>query len=655
MQQGYLPHLDGLRAIAVGLVVLYHAGFSGIGAGYIGVDVFFVLSGFLITGQLAKNIEDRRFTFSQFYMRRVRRLAPAYIAVALVTLVGAALVMLPDDLVYHGRLTALAMLSLSNFYLANTTGGYFEADTDEIALLHTWSLAVEEQYYLVWPAIMLLLWRLPGARSRLLVVGALLGLTWVFSGWYTQFDPQRAYYLLPARFHELLLGALLALGGARLPALSRPGRELLCWGGLLLIVWPALGWSAETTFPGWRAILPCLGTAMLVHAGRDTSLVNWLLTRRPMLWLGMLSYSLYLWHWPVFSLMRYATGELTVVMAWSGILLSVVLSYLTWRLVEQPFRFRWLFTPRQTFIRLFFVPTFVFAVVVAAIDVGDGFVGRFPADTRAKIAAMESKPSKFRLACPDDPGSPCADILLAGDSHAEHFGDFLNVFAEDAGLTMKVMWRPGCPALPGLMQVYVREQERRDDPGCRDHTDKVLAQADRYRYVVLAGYWSITDIKPDRYFMVSDTRPALTHQSSIDNIAEGMRAAIARIVAAGAIPVVIHDNPTAGDQEFKCSRRNLLPFHQAECAFERAVVDAQQANKRQLFEQIAEEYPQVRFIDPNRVLCNDEQCATELDGVPLFRDDDHLNRIGADWLGQQYLARFGNPFADAPVDQVVTP
>ena len=647
MQQGYLPHLDGLRAIAVGLVVLYHAGFSGIGAGYLGVDVFFVLSGFLITGQLAKNMNDSRFSFSQFYMRRVRRLAPAYITVAVVTLVGAAFIMLPDDLVYHGRLTALAMLSLSNFYLANTTGGYFESDTDEIALLHTWSLAVEEQYYLVWPVIMLLLWRLPDMRTRLALVIGLLGLTWLFSGWYTQVDPQRAYYLLPARFHELLLGASLALAGQRLPAPSRGMRELMCWAGLLLIVWPALSWTSSTPFPGWRAILPCFGTALLVHAGRESSLANWLLTRPVMTWLGMLSYSLYLWHWPVFSLMRYATGELTVVMGCAGIALSLLLSHLTWRFVEQPFRFRWLFTPRQTFARLFFIPTFLFALIVGALDLGDGFVNRFPADTRAKIEAMESTPSKFRFACPDDNSAPCADILLAGDSHAEHFGDFINVFAQDAGMTMKVIWRPGCPALPGLMQVYVREQEQRDDPGCREHTEQVLEQVGRYKYVLLAGYWSITDIKPDRYFMASEAQPQLTHHNSIGNIDGAMREAIERIIAAGATPVIVHDNPTAGDLEFKCSRRNLLPFHKAECTFDRAKVDQQQSIKRKMFGEIAQTYPQVRFIDPNLVLCDEQQCATELDGVPLFRDDDHLNRIGAEWLGQKYLERFGNPFGES--------
>jgi peptidoglycan/LPS O-acetylase OafA/YrhL len=647
MQQGYLPHLDGLRAIAVGLVVLFHAGYTTLSGGFIGVDVFFVLSGFLITGQLAKNLDKGQFSFSQFYLRRVRRLAPAYLAVALASLVAALFIMLPEDLIYHARLTVLALVSLSNFYLSNTTGGYFESDTDEIALLHTWSLSVEEQYYLLWPAMLLLLWKLQSPRLRLGLIGALLVVSVLFSGWYTSADPSRAYYLLPARFHELLIGALLALVGHRLPTPSRPLRELLCWGGLALIIQAGFTLAADQGFPGYQALAPCLGTALLIYAGNEPSSVHYLLTRRVMVWLGMLSYSLYLWHWPVFSFARYATGELTPWMGAAGIALAIALSHLTWRFVEQPFRFRWLFTPRKTFAVLFFGPALALTVVAGVLDAGDGFMGRFGKEAEQAIRAMESTPGKHRIACPDDTDKPCADILLAGDSHAEHFGDFLSVIAADAGLTLNTVQRPGCPALPGLTPTYLKDGALKPDPKCVKHNARLYRQLHRYDYVVLAGYWALADMKADRYFFTSEHWPELDAPSTQASLAAAFREGIQRIVDAGAIPVIIQDNPTAPDQLFQCSRRKLLPFYDEPCTFSDNVLTQQQGTRRALFAELADAFPSLQFIDPNALICADGTCTTELDGLPIYRDDDHLNRMGSEYLGQRYLEVFGNPFSPA--------
>ncbi|WP_296029049.1 acyltransferase family protein [uncultured Alcanivorax sp.] len=650
MSKGYQPHLDGLRAIAVGLVVFYHAGFSGIGAGYIGVDVFFVLSGFLITGQLIKNLDEGSFSFTQFYTRRIRRLVPAFVVVAISTLLAGAFILLPDDLIYLSRLAALAMLSVGNFYLANTTGSYFETDTEEIALLHTWSLAVEEQFYLLWPLLLLVLWRYIKPALRLKAIGVLLFGAVLFSGWYSQADPSRAYYLLPARFHELLLGALLAMFAAegKLPALTRPIRELLCWIGLFLIIQPAISWDAQRSFPGYSAIIPCFGTALLIYAGRGTSTLNWILTRRTMIWLGMVSYSLYLWHWPVFSFTHYAIGDLPASFAVIGILLALLCADLTWRFVEQPVRFHWRATTCNTFASLFFGPTLILVVIAGTIYAGEGFVGRFGDGTQAKIQAMESKPTLFPHSCPDSLDKPCADILLAGDSHAEHYGDFISVLADDAGLSFNVMTRAGCPVYPGLRPANGSDDDIEIDGHCPAWNQTVLAQSHRYRFVILGGYWALTDIKGDRYFFVSDKRPVRSQENSAINIRQSMKQAIRGIIESGATPILIQDNATVDDQDFKCSRMNLLPFHDQECVFPRHVMDEQQANKRALFAELAKTFPTLEFIDPTTILCDKKHCRTEIEGVPLYRDDDHLNRIGSSSLGERYLQENGNPFLLAP-------
>ncbi len=645
MQQRYLAHLDGLRAIAVGLVVVYHAGLGVFGAGFIGVDVFFVLSGFLITGQLVQNIQQGKFSFAQFYMRRIRRLAPAMVVVLFTTLLAGAFILLPEDLIYLSRLAGLTVLSLSNFYLANTTGGYFEVATDEIALLHTWSLAVEEQYYLIWPVLLLLFFR-SGARFWRpgLLASIFLG-SLAFSVWYTQADPMRSYYLLPARFHELFLGAMLAIAfqANKMPAPSRIVRELLSWMGLVLIVVPAVIWDSNIAFPGYLAAIPCLGTALLIYAGDGTSSVNWLLTRRVMLWLGMLSYSLYLWHWPIFSFTTYATGEIQTSHALVGIAAAVLLSHLTWKFVEQPFRFRWTFPPGKTAARLFGIPVLVFGVATVAIDEGDGFINRFDDATISKIHALESEPGKFPTTCNVDKDGLCSDILLLGDSHAQHFGDFIGILAKDAGLAYNVKWRPGCPGYTGLKPLNFKADHVEVDEECPEVNAAALADAGKYRAIVLAGYWSLTDIKGDRYFFVTDENPEPSEDNSNQNIADGLRKTIATIVDAGAKPILIYDNPQVEKRDFKCSRMNLLPFHDAVCSFPREHTVSQQAHKRELFARLAKEFPELGFIDPNAVLCDEESCYTELEDVPLYRDDDHLNQAGSQWLANKMLSQGENP------------
>lgn len=643
MRSAYLPHLDGLRAIAVSLVVIYHAGFGLVPGGFIGVDVFFVLSGFLITGQLAKALDAGEFSFKQFYLRRLRRLAPAYLVVAAASMVAAVFVLLPQDLIYHAKLTLMALLSVSNFYLANTTGGYFAAATEEIPLLHTWSLAVEEQYYLLWPVMLLLLFRVRGDAWRLPALVGLFALSLGFSIWYTPVDHERAYYLLPTRFHELLLGGLLAIYGHALPRFKAHGSELISVLGLALILGPSLVLTAESPFPSWRALLPCLGTALLVQYGQTARFTSALLTWRPMVGIGLISYSLYLWHWPIFAYVRYATGELSTLMGALGVVLAVVASALTWRFVEQPFRFRWRFSPRRSAVLLYLGPAAVLGAVLAVFQAGDGFIGRFGEDARQAVEAMESVPGRYVLDCKPGGSDRCGDVLLAGDSHAEHFGDFMNVLANDAGMTLHVRKRPGCPPLIDVAPTYIRANVLESDEKCPAFTRATYAEAHRFRYVVLAGFWSNPVIKDDRYFYGDDVSMALTGDNTRRAITRGFRRTVAAILDAGAIPVIIKDNPTTPKGFYNCPRRRLLPFYKEPCEFPLAEHEARQAFVNGVIDELAREITALVVLDPSALICTDGRCQLELSGVPIYRDDDHLNRHGSELLGRLYIEQLGNP------------
>lgn len=648
MKVGYLPHLDGLRAIAVGLVVLHHAGITWISGGFIGVDVFFVLSGYLITGQIVKNLAEERFSFKDFYQRRLRRLAPAYLAVALVSLMAAYFILLPQDFIYHCKVAALAFLSLSNFYLANTTSGYFAAAVEEIPLLHTWSLAVEEQYYLVWPVMLIALSRIRSVRMKAVALLGLFALSVWFSVWYTPVNAERAYYLLPTRFHELLAGGLLAFYGASLPRLKIWQQELVSLAGLAMIIVPALVYSSDTLFPSWRALIPCLGTVMLVYAGQHAPLTGRFLTLKPMIGLGLISYSLYLWHWPIFSFTQYATGSLDLVKGLAGIALAVLLSWLTWEFIEQPFRFKWRLNAKQLLRYLYLAPAAFLLAALAIVRVGDGFIGRFGDDAVRAVEAMDSEPGKHRVDCPADASLPCADILLAGDSHAEHFGDFMSVLSADAGLTLQVNMRAGCPALWEIIPTYIKNGRPDTDYKCVDRSHDLYAQMHRYKYVVLAGYWSIADLKPDRYFLSGPNNPDFSPAVTRKVMARAFHDSIRRIVKAGSVPVLIRDNPTVPDELFNCSRRKLLPFHDEPCEFPREEMDETYAYANELIDELEAMHPQIVIIDPNEIICAEGVCRTELDGVPIYRDDDHLNRIGSETLGEIYLRELGNPFSALP-------
>jgi peptidoglycan/LPS O-acetylase OafA/YrhL len=331
---GYRPDIDGLRAIAVLPVVFYHVGVRGFSGGFVGVDVFFVISGYLITGILTRDVAAGRYSIAEFYRRRVLRIFPALFAMFALVTVAACLTMLPTEIYRYARSLGTAALFSSNvqFYVESD---YFDLQSAAKPLLHTWSLAVEEQWYILWPLLIAGL----GKRGRMLAAVA-LGVAIVSLGigvWQTSVDMAGAFYLLPARAWELGLGALLAINGHR-----SAKRWLLQAAGVLglaLIFATVKVYTHETDFPGLAALAPCVGAALLIYSGAGSTWVSRALSVAPAQFVGKISYSLYLWHWPVIvftniGLLLPQTPQVIV----AQIALSLILATLSWRFVEQPFR-----------------------------------------------------------------------------------------------------------------------------------------------------------------------------------------------------------------------------------------------------------------------------------------------------------------------------
>ncbi|WP_144244377.1 acyltransferase family protein, partial [Pseudohaliea rubra] len=330
----YRPEIDGLRALAVLPIVLFHAGFAWLPGGYVGVDIFFVISGYLLGTIVSRDIAGGRFSVRRFYARRARRLLPAMLAMLAVTLVAGYFLLLPGELLRLAQATLSVLLLVPNIYFWESATSYFGLDIATEPLLHTWSLGVEEQFYLLLPALLLVSARL---RRPWLLLAALLLISFLVNVSLMTIDSSSSFYLLPGRAWELLAGVLLGRYGGKLRA-HRGSAGALGVAGLLLCTLPMVLLDETSPFPGSNALWPVLGTAALLAATKDSDTgVSWLLARAPLVAIGRVSYSLYLWHWPVVVYLELARPDADS-NRWLTLALSLALAWLSYTCIEQRYR-----------------------------------------------------------------------------------------------------------------------------------------------------------------------------------------------------------------------------------------------------------------------------------------------------------------------------
>jgi peptidoglycan/LPS O-acetylase OafA/YrhL len=491
----YRADIDGLRAVAVTSVVAYHAEVAGVSGGFVGVDIFFVISGFLITSLIIEDLERDRFSLAGFWARRARRILPALAVVLVATLAVGAAIMLPAD---FGKLTDSALATVlfgSNIYFWQTTS-YFGDNTDLIPLLHTWSLAVEEQYYLLFPLIMLVAFKVLRRPGALLV--AMLVASFALAVWAVNRSPEATFYLSPTRFWELLLGSVLALGVARLPA-PQILREIAGIVGIALIAWSVFAYDETTPFPGQNALWPCLGAVLIIWA--QTSAVNRVLRLRPLVFIGLISYSLYLWHWPVIVFARYEGLFLgTAFQSAAVILISLVLAILSWRLVEVPSK-AWLGrVGNLPVLRASAIAMATFLIAGFGIA-RSGYATTGSPEVNTELGRTAARAAYGEGECFFSSDAPISSIdpahclrpdpqrpsyLLIGDSLAAHLWPGLRAALPNENLSQLTFG--GCPPFESSLE--------RADPGCRKVTQAVLqslASAD-YDVIIVAARWKPTDL-----------------------------------------------------------------------------------------------------------------------------------------------------------------
>ena len=392
----YRPEIDGLRALAVLPVILFHAGLAGMDGGYVGVDVFFVISGFLISTIIMRELDRGSFSLVNFYERRARRILPALFTVILACLPFAWLWLGPADLVSFGGSLVAVILFVSNVFFWQESG-YFSQAAELKPLLHTWSLAVEEQYYLVFPLILMAMWK--GMRS--LVVSALVvafAVSLSLSHWAATASPSANFFLLPTRAWELLIGVFTTLwlnryGHAGSPMLNNALSAL----GVALIVGSLLAFDAQTPFPGLWALVPTVGTALVIVCAVEGTVAHRVLSVKALVGIGLVSYSAYLWHQPLLAFARHrAMGEPAHEVMWGLSAASVALAWASWKWVESPFRDK-ARTSRRVIFALSLAGMTVLGGVGAALVVSGGAEGRFTSEERRVLANFRD-PGSFTAA-----------------------------------------------------------------------------------------------------------------------------------------------------------------------------------------------------------------------------------------------------------------
>ena len=633
----YRREIDGLRALAVLPVIIYHAGFSFFRGGFVGVDVFFVISGYLITSLIIEELRNDQFSLGAFYERRIRRILPALFVVIVACLPLAWMWLTPTEFTSFSRSLVAAVLSVSNFYFWQTTG-YFGRVADEQPLIHTWSLGVEEQFYILFPLCILFIW----TRARrylfhilgLALFASLIAMVVVRQQW-----PEAAFFLLPTRAWELLVGALCAL---ILLGRQRPASDLLAMAGLALIAMSMIEFSQRTPHPSLYTAAPVLGTALvIVFAGPRTWTAR-LLSMRVPVGVGLISYSAYLWHQPLFAFARIRSIEAPMPATMLGLAaLSLVLAYLTWRYVEVPFRSR-----RHRVLarrRVVFAGASAFTGLLVAVGVTgalrDGLPGRFtlePAE-RDYLATATSSPKWERCLTRDwdfvPPDEACAyfaeDVRVAvlGDSHTVELAYALAKELAPYGIGVKQLSFSACRPVQ-------LERTGSSSSACgawKSEAVDWIRQNERITHVIVS-------YRIHRYLggETAGRYPDVPDHGS-DAMRERLATALEDMLAAFATTKEVIFVKQAPE----------LPTHPESLVYKRGQtpdgkligVSREWWNARASTFYHHTELKQEKYsvINPTDIFCNSHTCFAGEHGVSYYFDDDHLSVAGAGKVAERIV------------------
>ena len=638
----YRPDIDGLRAVAVLAVILFHIDPHWLPGGFVGVDIFFVISGYLITGILSNELLDGCFTLKTFYERRIRRILPALWALLLVCLPMSWWLMLPIDAEAMAKSTLWSIIAMANIYFwREVTTDYFAPQSALMPLLHLWSLGVEEQFYVLWPLALMTLWKFVPHRARTLAI--VLSVLMVFCStllaeYYIATQKTRfAYYMLPARAGELAAGAALSLawpkfaGRFHYSVIFSHCSAALAW---CLLAASFLFLSEDQPFPGYRSLLPILSAILFIAAGHVSNRNIWL---RPLctpasLWLGRCSYSAYLWHWPVLAWWRYLWGQPSFAEGLTLLIWVLLIAGVSQHWIEAPAR-RARMSWKRTLCLYFLLPAAVLGIISLLMARGeqwgialypknqlegwDSLKGNMQPVHRLNWVCqrhiLDSKTLTNPLCEFGVEGAKPAEIMLLGDSHAGHFAPLIRYAAEIQGVRVRSVALGSCATLPGSLMGVVSENRL---SACEEGMRQILARAEDFPLLIIGGAWKDYARRDPRVWnRLEEYLESLTKRGH-------------------KIWLLPHVAELAG-YDAECPAKRLRVGNWLQCP---TILPQTEPNNTTNFRlaQIAERVPNVRFLAMQPVLCNKSSCKViDNEGRPLYSDASHLSLHGAQQLATE--------------------
>jgi peptidoglycan/LPS O-acetylase OafA/YrhL len=670
----YRSDVDGLRAIAVLSVVSFHAFPLVVRGGFIGVDIFFVISGFLISTIIFDGLEAGRFSFLEFYGRRIKRVFPALALVLIASYCFGWFALFPREYAQLGKYIAAGGGFVSNIVLLNESG-YFDNFAETKPLLHLWSLGIEEQFYIVWPLLLWLAW-----RFRIGILGftiAIAAASFVLNIFGIFIDDVSTFYSPQTRFWELLTGALLAWhrlhGLEEISALqhkvaepdgklydTRAGekfnatvRHVQSWSGAFLIAFALLFLTKASPFPGWWALLPTIGAALIIAGGPLSAFNRKVLSHPVMVWFGLISYPLYLWHWPLLSFARIMVGEVpTAGIRIATVALSVPLAWLTCVLLEKPIRRGGRAGLKVT----------VLVVVMGAVGgVGYACYRSHGLTDRVSIKNAENVLGGLSWGQEENFDATCRKyfpkfeycrlavdaqptVALIGDSHANQF--FIGL-AEQYGKKNENLVMLGRPACPPLIDILSRYRGKFDWCGnISSDAIKEIANLSSVRTVILAGNWHLY-INGSRFAEHYRTLPPWEiriigepMEEDNANVFNGqLKKTIEFLELHSKRVIVIRQIPELNFEVSRCLVLRPIEISRKETRCETASgeVKAYLEEYLKYFDRVLADEPGVTVWDPYPYFCDDRKCISITDGKPLYRDEVHLSKLGSEYFARRVL------------------
>ncbi|MBC7489701.1 MAG: acyltransferase [Glaciimonas sp.] len=630
----YRSEIDGLRALAVVPVMLFHAGFSAFSGGYVGVDIFFVISGYLITTIILNEKFQNSFSVINFYERRVRRIMPGLFFVMLATLPLAWQWLLPNEFRRFSDSLVAIPIFLSNF-LFFITSGYFGLAGELKPFLHTWSLAVEEQYYVIFPLILMSMWRF-GGRWLIWVLGLLFVLSLMLAQVLSSSMPVFNFFMLPSRFFELLMGSLAAF---YLFHRKRPiSNEMAGWLGIILIVISVVAFDVKTPFPGLYTLFPTIGALLIIIYSENTRAGN-MLAAKPLVGIGLISYSTYLWHQPLFSFARHRSlAEPSKSFYLMLIFASFLLAYITWKYVEAPFRNKTKFSRKSIF--LYFAICSLFFILFGLLGhITGGFPGRLDKSVSAlsiskKYEDMHSKTGchinmngSFSFGdCIGGRESIEPRFALIGDSHAQTLVASLSDNFKKKDISFIPFVMSGC-----ALNFFLVEVKNKNNGDCIKYQRAVLSSV--YKLNLIETY--IVDVR------LYDNSSELTPSEAAILMVEGNVKSIKKLIALGKTVILVHPVPQYDYPISVYMAKNLM-FYGGVRAIPMEGIDSFR-NKISFYQNKFSSIPpneHLKHVYPENIFCDSfvkDYCVAQNDGIPFYWDGSHLTNEGAELVVQEIL------------------